>query len=257
MSKDDPVSLQETAAGETSNASSNGTPEIPVTFVRRLLRSSRRLLWRATKKMAYVGFIIVSVALILIGLDKLAEFALSTTYLRYLYPGNFGMVKRDLTEIVSHYDYDLRPGVCVLHSQTKGNRYEYTNNAGFRDPRSIPVDKPGDEFRIFLQADRPLLALVLPVKQRLSSNFYYIEHRETISHVLEKILNATAPIPGKTIRVYNTAVWGYSYQHLLLRYITKLRKYNPDLVISLDGANELSAVTLPLKDWDYFQTRAI
>ncbi len=163
------------------------------------------------------------------------------------------MVKRDLTEVVTHYDYDLRPGVCVLHSQTKGNRYEYTNNAGFRDPRSISLEKPADEFRIFLTGGSTAFGLGATGEATVSSNYYYIEHRETISHMLEKILNATAPIPGKTIRVYNAAVWGYSYQHLLLRHITKLRKYNPDLVISFDGANELNAVTLPLKDWDYFQ----
>ena len=71
--------------------------------------------------------------------------------------------------------------------------------------------------------------------------------------MLEKILNATAPIPGKKIRVYNTAVWGYAYQHLLLRYVTKLRQYKPDLVVSLDGANELLPVSMPTKDWDYFR----
>ncbi len=253
MSKDDTGSPHETAAREPSNASSNGAPEIAVSFSRRLLRGSGRLLWRASKKMAYIGFIIVSVALMLIGLDRLAEFALSRTYLRYLYPENFGMVKRDLTEVVSHYDYDLRPGVCVVHNQPKGNRYEYSNNAGFRDPRSISVEKPDDEFRIFLTGGSTAFGLGATGEATVLSNFYYIEHRETISHALEKILNATAPIPGKTIRVYNAAVWGYSYQHLLLRYITKLRKYKPDLVISFDGANELNAVTVPLKDWDYFQ----
>ena len=167
------------------------------------------------------------------------------------------MVKRDLTEPVSHYDYDISPGVCILHNQPKGNRYEYANNAGFRDPRPISLKKPDDEFRIFLTGGSTAFGLGATGEAASISNFYYIEHRETISHLLEKILNATAPIPGKTIRVYNTAVWGYSYQHLLLRYITKLRRYKPDLVVSFDGANEINAVTLPDKRLGLFPARAV
>ncbi len=253
MSKHDPVSLQETATSETIDAPSNGTPEIVGGFTRGISRSVGRLLWSAIRKIAYTAFLIAAVALILIGLDKLAELALRKTYLGYVYPQDFAMVKQDLTEPVSHYDYDISPGVCILHNQPKGNRYEYANNAGFCDPRPISVEKPDDEFRVFLTGGSTAFGLGAAGEAAPLSNFYYIEHRETISHALEKILNSTAPIPGKTIRVYNTAVWGHSYQHLLLRYITKLRRYKPDLVISFDGANEIDAVTLPARDWDYFR----
>jgi hypothetical protein len=210
-------------------------------------------LWYSTKKIAYLAFIIGVVVLALVGLDKLAELALSKTYLAYVYPEDFAMAKRDLTQPVSHYDYDLSPGVCILHNQPKGNRYEYANNAGFRDPRPISLKKPDDEFRIFLTGGSTAFGLGASGQAAPLTNFYYLEHRETISYMLEKILNATAPIPGKTIRVYNTAVWGYSYQHLLLRYVTKLRQYKPDLIVSLDGANELGPVSAPTKEWNYFR----
>ncbi len=234
-------------------AASNGKAGGPASLIRKILKRLGRLLWRATRKIAYIAFIIAAVALILMGLNKLAEFAFSKTYLAYVYPENFAMAKRDLTEPVSHYDYDINPGVCVIHNQPKGNRYEYSNNAGFRDPRPISLKKPDDEFRIFLTGGSTAFGLGATGEAATISNFYYIEQRETISHVLEKILNTTAPIPGKTIRVYNTAVWGYSYQHLLLRYIAKLRRYKPDLVVSFDGVNEINAVTLPVRDWDYFR----
>ncbi len=71
--------------------------------------------------------------------------------------------------------------------------------------------------------------------------------------MMEQILNASDLLPGKKIRVYNTAVWGYGYQHLLMRYVTKLRRYNPDMVISLDGANEIPLLCRLQKNWDYFQ----
>ena len=70
--------------------------------------------------------------------------------------------------------------------------------------------------------------------------------------MMEMILNASAPMPGKTIRVYNTAVWGYAYQHLLMRYLTKLSRYNPDLIVSLDGANEIPMVSKIDAHWEYF-----
>jgi hypothetical protein len=249
MSKIDFVSSEESQAVATSNSKSGG----PDTFVRRIFRKFGRLLWYSTKKIAYIALIVAVVVLILVGLDKLSELALKKTYLSHVYPENFALAKRDLTHPVSHYDYDLTPGVCIIHNQPKGNRFEYANNAGFRDPRPISLKKPDDEFRIFLTGGSTAFGLGATGAAAPLTNFYYIEHRETISHMLEKILNTTAPIPGKKIRVYNTAVWGYSYQHVLLKYLTKLRQYKPDLVVSFDGANELLAVSAPKKDWDYFR----
>ncbi|MFA4987839.1 MAG: discoidin domain-containing protein [Candidatus Brocadiia bacterium] len=223
-----------------------------VAFLLGIIKRVRRVAWYLFKKMAYFLFLLAAVAVLLIGVDKAAELALKRTPLAHVYPENFAMVKTDFTRPVSHYDYDLNPGVCILHNQIKGNRYEYTNNAGFRDPRPISMKKPDDEFRIFLTGGSTAFGLGAAGKAGPATGFYYIEHRETIAHILERILNATAPIPGKTIRVYNTAVWGYAYQHLLFRYVTKLRQYKPDLVVSLDGANELHPASVPTEDWDYF-----
>ncbi len=257
MSNNDSVSspmvVEETTAVDTKNSQFFSKPESSHSFVLRIFRRLGRLLWHIFKKAGYAAIIIAVVVLLLVGLEKLAGFALKKTYLTYVYPKDFAMTRRDLTRPVSHYDYDLTPGVCIMKNQPKGNRYEYANNAGFRDPRPISLKKPDDEFRIFLTGGSTAFGLEASGEAGPITNFYYIEHRETVSHVLEKILNTTAPIPGKKIRVYNTAVWGYSYQHLLLRYVTKLRRYKPDLVVSVDGVNELRPVSSPNKEWDYFR----
>jgi hypothetical protein len=222
-------------------------------FFPRLIKRVGRLVWYSVRKTAYLVFLLAAVALLLAGVDKAAEMALKRTHLAHVYSQDFDMVKRDLTRPVSHYDYDLSPGVCILHNQPKGNRYEYTNNAGFRDPQPISIKKPDDEFRIFLTGGSTAFGLGAAGQAAPITSFYYIEHRETIAHTLERILNVTAPLPGKKIRVYNTAVWGYSYQHHLFRYVSKLRRYKPDLIVSLDGVNELHPISVPTKEWDYFR----
>jgi hypothetical protein len=256
MSQSDVVSAPLEAAasntGETRKTRLNDTFSSCRAFVLRTLKKLGSFSWLLFKKTAYIVFILVSVALMLVGLDKLAEFALKKTYLSDVYPKDFSMARRDFTSPVSHYDYDLTPGVAFTDSHVKGNRFEYANNAGFRDPRPISINKPDDEFRIFLTGGSTAFGLGATGEAAALTNYYYIEHRENIAHVMEQILNASAPIPGKKIRVYNTAVWGHAYQHLLMRYVTKLRQYKPDLVVSLDGVNELLPLSVPVKDWDYF-----
>jgi len=256
MSNDDTVSSrkvsEEPTAVDDKNSRTNAKPETSSSLFPRMFRRLGRLCWYLFKKAAYVTFIVAVAALLLVALDKLAKLALKQTYLAYVYPDDFDMARRDFTEPVSHYDYDLSPGVCILHNQVKGNRFEYTNNAGFRDPRPIELKKPDDEFRIFLTGGSTAFGLGAGGQAAPLANYYYVEHRETIAHVLERVLNTAAPIPGKQIRVYNAAVWGYAYQHLLFRYVTKLRQFKPDLIVSLDGVNELHAVSVPAKYWDYF-----
>ncbi len=72
----------------------------------------------------YVGFLAVSVILIFLGLEKLAQLALGSTYLGPVYSKDFSMARRDFTMPVSHYDYDFVPGVCLEYNVAKGNRYD-------------------------------------------------------------------------------------------------------------------------------------
>lgn len=214
---------------------------------------ARRCLASLARFLMYGVFLVAAVGLLLWGLENLAGYALGRTVLAAVYPKDFSMVRRDFTRPVSHYDYDFVPGVCLEYNILKGNRYEYANNAGFRDPREISMEKPADEFRIFFNGGSTAYGLGAVGEAAPPMGFYSLEFRETIPHMMEMILNATAPIPGKRIRVYNTSVWGYSYQHHIMRYLAKLRLYQPDLVVSLDGANELGPVSKLTKDWNYFR----
>lgn len=169
----------------------------------------RRIVWPPVKVMLYLAFLIFAVILIFGGLELLAESRLKKTYLSEAYPNDFSMARKDFTHPVSHYDYDFVPGICLNHNQVKGNRFEYANNAGFREPRDISIEKPADEFRIFLTGGSTAYGLGATGEAAQPMGLYELEYRETISHMMEMILNACAPIPGKTIKVYNAAVWGY------------------------------------------------
>ncbi len=199
-----------------------------------------------------VIFIVTAVVGILGGLEWLSRFVLSKSYLGEVYSHDFNMVRRDAIEPVTHYDYDFAPGACLEYNILKGNSYEYANNAGFRDPRYIELEKPSDEFRIFFTGGSTAFGLGPIGEASQAMNFYSIQFIETISHYMEKILNSSPLVEGKKIKVYNTAVWGHAFQHLLIRYPTKLRRYQPDMVISLDGANELPLVSKLDTNWDYF-----
>lgn len=216
------------------------------------MKTLTRALIYVLKFCFYCLFLIVAVGALLYGLEKFSEYALGKSYLGMVYHHDMDMVRKDAIQPVSHYDYDFTPGACVEFNILKGNQYEYANNAGFREPREISREKPDDEYRIFLTGGSTAFGLGAIGEAAPMTNHYSIEYRETISHVMEMILNATAPIEGKKIKVYNTAVWGHSYQHLLIRYPVKLRQYKPDLIISLDGANELPLVSKLIPEWNYF-----
>jgi len=212
----------------------------------------RRYLLPPFKLVAYVLFLALVVLGLLWAAEQLARIGVQRSYLGAVYPQDIAMARRDFNRPVSHYDYDFVPGVCLEYNILKGNDYEYANKAGFREPREVPVEKPADEYRIFLTGGSTAYGLGAIGEAAPAMGWYAIPYRETISHALEMVLNATAPLEGKRIRVYNTAIWGYSYQHNLMRYIAKLRRFQPDLVVSLDGANELPIVSKLTPDWDYF-----
>lgn len=212
-----------------------------------------RFVWSILKVPLYLVFLIGTVVGGLWVIEKIAQFALGRTFYASVYPQRLWMARNDYTRPTPHYDYDFTPGVCLELNINKGNRYDYANNAGFRYPQDITLRKPPDEFRIFLTGGSTAFGMGATGHAAPAMDFYSIEYRETIAHVLEQILNTTAPIPGKRIRVYNTAVWGYAYQHLLNRYVAKLRRYKPDLIVSLDGANELPMICRLTEDWNYFE----
>lgn len=211
-----------------------------------------RFIWASIRTLLYVCFVLVAVAAILYSIEYIGRFVLKRSYVGAVYPNDLSIARKDFNRPVSYYDYDFVPGVCLEYNIIKGNNYEYANNVGMREPLDVSLEKPSDEFRIFLTGGSTAYGMGAIGEAAGAVGWYSIQYIETISHAMEMILNATAPTEGKHIRVYNAAVWGYAYQHNLMRYIAKLRRFSPDLIVSLDGANELPIVSKLTSDWDYF-----
>lgn len=72
----------------------------------------------------------------------------------------------------------------------------------------------------------------------------------TIGDVLEKLLQKE--FPDKRIEVINAGMSGYVAEQLFIFYQLVLSKYNPDLVVGLNGYNDLMSVKLNRHSGVYF-----
>lgn len=129
--------------------------------------------------------------------------------------------------------YQNNPGFV---RRLDGVSYHYNNN-GFRNDEDLGPKEDG-EFRIFIlggstaYGDR---SLERGQWQLLSGQKTY-STSETIGSHLQRIL--AARMLGHKVKVFTAATVAYRLHQSFLTYMTLLRYLEPDLVISIDGANE-------------------
>ena len=139
-----------------------------------------------------------------------------------------------------HRHYANNPGY-IRHRD--GVTYRY-NNFGFRDEEDLGPKAP-NEFRVFVvggstaygerASERGQYQLISGQKTYPSSM--------TISSYLEAELGSR--LPGKVVNVVNAAVVSYRIHHDYLQYLELLRGLEPDLLVAIDGQNELFSVANP------------
>jgi hypothetical protein len=159
-------------------------------------------------------------------------------------------------KVAPQFGYEPTPGFAAVRNLRLGNSYEFINEQSFKDFDDLPMDKANDEFRVFVTGGSVVYGRGPVPPSDAVTEFYEVTFRWTIPHIIEQLLNADPrvreKIGGKKVRVVNAGVAGHVIQNNLMRYLAKLRMYKPDMVISLDGANEVHTVARPLKDWNYF-----
>jgi hypothetical protein len=205
----------------------------------------------------YITFILAIVFGALAGLDYYAYLKVKASPLGEAYKGkDLDLARRSSQTVSPQCGYEPTPGFAAVRNTRLGNSFEYINDESFKDFENVPTEKPKDEYRVIVTGGSVVYGRgPVPPSDAICDN-YEITFRWTIPHIIQELMNADPDIRqkigGKKVRVINAGVAGYVYQNSLMRYLAKLRLYNPDLVISMDGANEVHTVARPLKDWNYF-----
>ena len=144
---------------------------------------------------------------------------------------------------------------------TTWSQKTHLNNHGFRRFEDTAVDKPEGVTRIFIVGGSTAYgSQPTGIFSRLSGWGEY-SNDETISAAMERQL--TERHPGRKFEVINAATnWSRIHQGML-HYMRKLRSFEPDLIISIDGQNDSTMYPgkKDLNGWDttlsLYETRVL
>jgi F5/8 type C domain len=205
----------------------------------------------------YIAFLLAIVVGLLASVEYYAYLQVKASPMGQAYKGkDLDLARRSSQVVAPLYGYEPTPGFASIRNTRLGNAYEYINEESFKDFDGVPREKPEGEYRVFVTGGSVVYGRgPVPPSDRVT-DYYEVTYRWTIPHIMEKLLNADPRVRektgAKTVRVINAGVAGYIYQNSLMRYLAKMRLFEPDLVVALDGANEVHTVARPLKDWNYF-----
>jgi lysophospholipase L1-like esterase len=132
------------------------------------------------------------------------------------------------------YEFDPYKNILPTRNyvDTRGIRH---NAVGFRRDGEVALAKPPNTLRIFLMGGSTAYGLggVWPHIQR---DFAVIKNDQTIDAALERRLRGA--FPGKTVEVINAAITSTWTHHSLIYLYQSILKYDPDLILFLDGYND-------------------
>jgi hypothetical protein len=122
------------------------------------------------------------------------------------------------------------------------------NSAGFRNDEETTEEKPPNVYRIVLLGGSQVWG-------EDSSLFpdVTIDNRETIAAHLENVLNeraAKAKTPRR-FQVVNAGVVGYRLYQELTYFDQRIAAFHPDMLIAIDGHNDLDALDLGLPPYTH------
>ncbi len=205
----------------------------------------------------YMVFVLAIIVGVVGGIEYYAYLKIKDSPVGQAYKGrDMDLARRSSQTVAPQYGYEPTPGFAAVRNTKLGNAFEYINEQSFKDFEDTPIDKPKDEYRVIVTGASVVYGRGPVPPSDAICDYYEVTFRWTIPHIIQELMNSDPEIrqklDGKKVRVINAGVAGFVYQNNLMRYLAKLRLYSPDLIISLDGANEVHTVARPLKDWNYF-----
>jgi hypothetical protein len=122
------------------------------------------------------------------------------------------------------------------------------NSAGFRNDEEITEEKPPNVYRIVLLGG----SLVWGEDSSLFPDVS-IDNRETIAAHLEHVLNerAAKAQAARRFQVVNAGVVGYRLYQELIYFDQRIAAFHPDMLIAIDGHNDLDALDLGLPPYTH------
>ena len=150
---------------------------------------------------------------------------------------------------------NLSVGYSVVGNQQ--NKLWQINEQGFRDREAVPLQKPQEEIRIFLLGNSTAFGYGSPsnsstIAAQLESRLQQRLQQQQTSPLeyqpdvlpydqteRDKYLAKPARIKPGNYRIINAAVPGYASGNELAQMALQIFKYKPDLIIVLDGYQDL------------------
>ncbi len=187
-------------------------------------------------------FVVVPFLILLVALE-----AASYLYLHYRFKDFDLKVQGNSTMIENRYQVWEHPA-----KYTSWSGLTHFNNYGFKRFTDTTLEKADGTVRIVIMGGSTAFGSQdMPGSEylKISGQGEYSTD-ETISAWLEKLLNEK--YPGRKYEVINAAVNWTKLHQQMLNYLRKIRSFEPDLVISIDGLNDSSGkIKAPdLNAWD-------
>lgn len=132
------------------------------------------------------------------------------------------------------YEFDPYKNILPTRNyvDTRGVQH---NAAGFRRRGEVGVAKPAGTIRVFLMGASTAYGLG-GLWPHLEPNYPVLRNEETIDAYVEKLL--AGAFPGRTVEVVNAAITSTWTHHTLIYLYQSILKYQPDMVLFLDGFND-------------------
>ncbi len=134
------------------------------------------------------------------------------------------------------YQFAFDPYKNILptpnYVDTRGVRH---NSAGFRRSTEVSVAKPAGTYRIFLMGASTAYGLG-GLWPHIDDRYPVLKNTETIDAYLEQMLGEE--LPGTKVEVINAGITSSWTHHNLIYLNQTILKYQPDMVLFLDGFND-------------------
>lgn len=132
------------------------------------------------------------------------------------------------------YEFDPYKNILPTRNyvDTRGVQH---NAAGFRRRSEVGVAKPEGTIRVFLMGASTAYGLG-GLWPHLEPNYPVLRNEDTIDAYVEKLL--AGAFPGRTVEVVNAAITSTWTHHTLIYLYQSILKYEPDIVLFLDGFND-------------------